>query len=119
MKTILIAFTSLLVAASASPAALVDFGTDASAPQVQPRSRFCHNIGQPCGKLKRAIDFASAALDTLAKRDADASPEARFCWAIGQPCGKAKRAEDALRQAIDLASNYDELPNDFFDKRDP
>jgi hypothetical protein len=69
--------------------------------------------------LNRAIDFASAALDTLAKRDASASPEARFCWRIGQPCGKAKRAEDALRQALDLANNYTELPNDFFDKRDP
>ena len=121
MKTTLIAFASLLAAVSASPTSLVNFETDRN-PTIntpQPRSPFCHEIGQPCGKLKRAIDFASAALDTPIKRNADASPEARFCWAIGQPCGKAKRAEDALRQAIDIVSNYTDLPNDFFDKRDP
>jgi len=121
MKTTLISFASLLAAAAASPTALVGFLTENN-PAVgapPPGNNFCYDFGQPCSKLKRATDFASAALDILSKRDAAASPEARFCWAIGQPCDKAKRAEDALRQAIELVNNYTELPNDFFDKRDP
>jgi hypothetical protein len=100
MKVTSVLFTTAMVAASVSAAA-------------EPDPRFCWRVGQPCGKLKRAVDLAN---DILTERSAEPNPEARFCWRVGQPCGKAKRAETALAAALADANITDPT---FFDKRTP
>jgi len=61
---------------------------------------FCHRIGEPCSKVKRAANtLAEAFAEPKAAANADANAEA-FCHRIGEPCSKAKRAADALAAAV-------------------
>jgi hypothetical protein len=97
MKLNAFLFTTALVIAAAS---------------ADPDPRRCWRPGQPCSKLKRAVDVASQILDEPVDV---ASAEAKACFASGQPCAKARRAEDSLR-----ASLKDSNINNFGDgKRNP
>jgi hypothetical protein len=61
---------------------------------------FCHRVGEPCSKVKRA---AEAVAEAFAEPKADASADAiaeAFCHRVGEPCSKAKRAADALAAAV-------------------
>jgi hypothetical protein len=66
----------------------------------------CYRRGQPCQKLKRAIESTEK---ILAERSAD--PEALQvywkCYRRGQPCQKVKRAEDSLATILANAKAVD------------
>lgn len=61
---------------------------------------FCHRVGEPCSKVKRAAEaVAEAFAEPKAAANPDANAEA-FCHRVGEPCSKAKRAADALAAAV-------------------
>src|SRR5450432_2120315 len=75
---------------------------------------FCHRVGEPCSKVKRAAEAVADAFAepkaepfchrvgepcSKVKREAEANAEA-FCHRVGEPCSKAKRAADALVAAV-------------------
>lgn len=81
---------AVILAAAANAAAIAQPEADA----------FCHRVGEPCSKVKRA---AEALAEAFAQPKADASPDANaeaFCHRVGEPCSKAKRAADALAAAV-------------------
>ena len=64
---------------------------------------YCHDIGQPCLKLRDATDLAAAALNQISKRD------------VATPAVAA--AEVALRDAIHIANDYNLVSDEEFEKR--
>ena len=80
------------------------------APEATPEAgyRWCYRRGQPCAKLKRAVETISAAIDeaplesNLTKRE----PGYRWCYRRGQPCAKAKRDLNNLSEAAAQADSH-------------
>lgn len=67
--------------------------------------------------LQRAVDAATAALNEVSKRNADANPIPEACYADGAVCNVARQAEGELRNAINLANNFLQTPDEQFEKR--
>ena len=105
------ALSGLSSVAVASPFAMADASASNT---LEARGRFwCYRRGEPCYKVKRAVEAVNAAFE---KRDAlpfpDAQPDAandleargRFwCYRRGEPCYKAKRDAVAISEAVDEA----------------
>lgn len=64
---------------------------------ADPDPRRCWRPGQPCSKLKRAVEDVSTILDEPIDTT---SAEAEACFAANQPCAKARDAEASLRASI-------------------
>ena len=104
------AFCAIILASTASAAAMPQPEADPFCHRIgEPCSKikraaeaeaFCHRIGEPCSKVRRAAEaLAEAFAEPKAAANADANAEA-FCHRIGEPCSKAKRAADALAAAV-------------------
>lgn len=85
--------------------------------------RYCHMPGQSCGRVKRAVDAAAAAIlkhednGLLAAVDPEFSEISKRCEAEGGRCYKAKRALEALSKAIVEADEaIDSEAEDFEDE---
>lgn len=107
-----LALCTIILASTASAAAMPQPEADPFCHRIgEPCSKvkraaeaeaFCHRIGEPCSKVKRAADALAEAFaepKAAANADTDANAEA-FCHRIGEPCSKAKRAADALAAAV-------------------
>jgi hypothetical protein len=105
-----LALCAVILASTASAAAMPQLETDPFCHRVgEPCSKakraaeaeaFCHRVGEPCSKVKRAADALAATFaEPKAAAKADAKAEA-FCHRVGEPCSKAKRAADALAAAV-------------------
>jgi hypothetical protein len=105
-----LALCAIILASTASAAAMPQPEADPFCHRVgEPCSKvkraaeaeaFCHRVGEPCSKVKRAANaLAEAFAEPKADANADANAEA-FCHRVGEPCSKAKRAADALAAAV-------------------
>jgi hypothetical protein len=117
MKLTSITLTTLAAVSSVNGISLPESNDPST---IAAASTYCARPDAPCGQFKRAADAALPILielETHHERNHSHMAEEKDCWKEGGHCTKAKRAALALEEAIHEASNYENLPDDHFDKR--